>query len=466
MSDLDPRKQVGERLLSEFRTGEYPTITSTAHALCDELPDDFPTFDSARSYMRRLDAKHAPDQKEVGSKTSYEESPTKGTAKFDFKGSLDKPMTVDEFVAKHGVDLDVWQIAKIKIRSWGVTSKLREFAGDKIVGEHLQAGKNYYIAVDLERKKDSDKDPAEVLAEQSDRILDSVRAATEGYERVSVAAPFARGISHVDSAKERDSRMVEPCIFDLHMGKLCWGEETKWEDWDSKIAASAALESLKKMLDFWPNYGKIWLPLGHDFFNSDGPGDNGSGGRTTRGTAQDEDTRWAKSFNTGVDVALSMINLCLEYAPVDITIMRGNHDEVRCVYMGRLLKEVFKDHPHVTVDDSLGMLKSYTFGDNFLATCHGQLEAMQKVVTECALRFPKFGKAKWREIHTGHGHRKQSAGMMLDGWEEQSVRWRMIPSLTSPDNYHARNLYHNLSSAESFYWDKKDLYLGHQSANR
>lgn len=260
--------------------------------------------------------------------------------------------------------------------------------------------------------------------------------------------------------------MLEVSVFDLHLGKLAWSEETGFGDWDTKIGSSAALQATLDLLSFFPNYGRIWLPLGHDFFNSDGPGENGSSGRTTKGTPQDEDTRWAKSLNTGVDVALSMIELCKQHAPVDITIMRGNHDEQRCVFLGRLLKEVYRNDPHVTVDDGLGMLKSYEWGDVFLATHHGQMESMQKVVTECAIRFPNFGRAHWREIHSGHGHRMRNAGMVVDGIEEQSVRLRMIPSLTPPDSYHSRNLYHNHPCAESYLWHKTDLYEGHHSHNR
>ena len=444
-------------------------VNAVARELLAKTGGRFGSFDAARAYLRRRVKKSgglplvAKVNGEPGPNTTFDEDRGKGTGTWNFTGKLDKPMTVDELVAAHGVDLTVWDIDRIKVAKWGVTAKLAARNPDgKIISEKLEAAQNYQIAAWLVRRKES---PAVALDDSAERLLSSVR------NIVGSKQPFGKLIGskkhpafHTGAADP--NRMLEVSAFDLHLGKLAWSEETGFGDWDTKIGSSAALEATHDLLNFFPNYGRIWLPLGHDFFNSDGPGENGSSGRTTKGTPQDEDTRWAKSLNTGVDVALAMIEMCKQHAPVDITIMRGNHDEQRCVFLGRLLKEVYRNDPHVTVDAGLGMLKQYQWGDVFLATHHGQMESMQKVVTECAIRFPRFGRAKWREIHSGHGHRMKNAGMVIDGMEEQSVRLRMIPSLTPPDSYHARNLYHNHPCAESHLWHKKDLYEGHHSHNR
>jgi hypothetical protein len=444
-------------------------VNAGARELLAKTGGRFGSFDAARAYLRRRVKKSgglplvAQVNGEPGPNTTFDEDRGKGTGTWNFTGKLDKPMTVDELVAAHGVDLTVWDIDRIKVAKWGVTAKLAARNPDgKIISEKLEAAQNYQIAAWLVRRKES---PAVALDDSAERLLSSVR------NIVGSKQPFGKLIGskkhpafHTGAADP--NRMLEVSVFDLHLGKLAWSEETGFGDWDTKIGSSAALEATHDLLNFFPNYGRIWLPLGHDFFNSDGPGENGSSGRTTKGTPQDEDTRWAKSLNTGVDVALAMIEMCKQHAPVDITIMRGNHDEQRCVFLGRLLKEVYRNDPHVTVDAGLGMLKQYQWGDVFLATHHGQMESMQKVVTECAIRFPRFGRAKWREIHSGHGHRMKNAGMVIDGMEEQSVRLRMIPSLTPPDSYHARNLYHNHPCAESYLWHKKDLYEGHHSHNR
>jgi GGDEF domain-containing protein len=455
----DLRKSSANRILDNLRN--YDTFLDAATDLYRVTGDEFSSLAAAISHLRRLrDTREKQQEADAKASTAprneveHEESADK--KKFSFKGSVDQPMTKEELIESHGIDLSKWEIAKIKVKYWDVTAKLKTYAGaNKVEGEKLESGRNFSMMVDLIPKVET---AADILAESGDQIIESVKRALKPNKPIKKAPPFG-----ADGSTD-GNRMLEVSLFDLHLGKLCWGEETGGGNWDSKIAASTALEASKDLLDFFPGYSKIWLPLGHDFFNSDGPGMGGSGGRTTRGTPQDEDSRWAKSFNTGVDVALNMIEMCLEYAPVDITIMRGNHDEERCTYMGRLLAEVYKHHPHVTVDATKGNLKAYEWGDNFIATCHGQLEKEQKVVTECALRFPeRFGSARWREIHVGHGHRMRNAAMVLDGWEEQSVRWRMIPSLCEPDDYHSANLYHNHPSAESYLWDKKDLYLGHHA---
>ena len=459
----DITESVADEIVASI--SQYKSVGAAAQELYERTGDRFPTFEGARSYLRRRlgtltsSGETAPLPVTEAPKTSFDEDRGKGTGTWNFTGKLDKPMTVDELVAAHGVDLSAWEISRIKVAKWGVTAKIADRGPDgRILSEKLEAAQNYQIAAWLTIRKES---PASILDDSAERILAGVRNVLSNPAKIEpkMHQAFQTGVADSD-------RMLEVSIFDLHLGKLAWDEETGMGDWDTRIGSSAALTATHDLLNFFPNYGRIWLPLGHDFFNSDGPGENGSSGRTTKGTPQDEDTRWAKSLNTGVDVALSMIELCKQRAPVDVTIMRGNHDEQRCVFLGRLLREVYRNDPHVTIDDGLGMLKSYNWGDVFLATHHGQLESMQKVVTECAIRFPSFGAARWREIHSGHGHRMKSAGMVVDGIEEQSVRLRMIPSLTPPDSYHARNLYHNHPSAECYLWHKTDLYEGHHAFNR
>lgn len=453
------REDVARQILSSLH--QYDSFLDAARHLHRTMEGEFSSQTAAESYLRRLREKVFDDSERVteapDNETDYEEG--RDSAKFNFKGSLDKPITVEELIRIHGVDTERFEIAKIRVKAWGVTAKIKNYqkvSEEKTIpiGQHLEAGKNYSISVDLEKKKET----AAALVEASmDQILDSVRNIHKTNKAIKPSPAFRSGGAG-------GKRMLELSIFDLHLGKLCWSEETGGADWDTKIASSLALEAAKDLLDFFPDYERIWLPLGHDFFNSDGPGDGGSGGRTFRGTSQDEDTRWAKSFNTGVDLALALVELCNQYAPVDITIMRGNHDEERCTYMGRLLAEVYRHHKHISVDHVKQNLKAYQWGEVFLATCHGQLEKEQKVVTECALKFPEmFSSSKWREIHVGHGHRMKNAGMVLDGWEEQSVRWRMIPSLCERDDYHSSNLYHNHPAAECYLWHKTDHYDGHHS---
>ena len=459
MTNTTDHEAAAEAILSKLP--EYSSLSEAVRAFQELFPVEFSNFDKARSFLRLRQDKYSPPTTSDDSRASFDENLTKGTGQFDFKGKLDKPMSVDELLIAHGVNTAIYEVERMKVNSWGVTAKMGSCEnGD----ERLEAAKNYQLSIWLRKKVTSA--PESLLDNSANAILESVKRVIGDQAKASNITTKKVVHPAFQTGEADPNKMLEVSIFDLHMGKLAWAEETGFANWDSKIAASAALEALDDLLQFFPNYGRIWLPLGHDFFNSDGPGDNDSGGRTTRGTSQDEDSRWAKSYYTGIDVALSMIERAKEFAPVDVMIMRGNHDEVRCVSMGKLLAEVYKNDPHVTVDDGLGTLKHYTWGDCFLATHHGQMESLQKVVTECAIKFPDFGSAKWREIHSGHGHRMKSAGMVIDGVEEQSVRHRMIPSMCSPDNWHSRNLYHNNPCAETYLWDKKDLYVGHHSHNR
>ena len=449
---MDKRQLVVDDILKNIH--KYKSIGEASRELHKKLPHEFKTFEGARSYLRRHKKKVLGDDFiQIKKKVDFDEKPAEGKASFNFKGELDKAQTIDELLEAHGIDFSKWQIDRIKVSSCGVTSKIKEYEEGEVVGEKLQAGKNYYISAQLVAKKEKAED---VLEKATDELIGIIKEALKGSKKIKRNKSFGQG----------KHKLLEVSIFDLHLGKLAWGEETGFSDWDTKIASSAALEAAKDLLEFYPSFERIWLPLGHDWFNSDGAAENDSGGRTSMGTLQDEDTRWAKSLNTGVDVAMSLIEMCLQFAPVDITIMRGNHDEQRCVFLGRLLKEAYRFNDNVFVDDGPQTLKSYRWGDVMLATCHGKMESLQKVIAECALRFPKdFAETKWREIHVGHGHRMKSAGLSINGAEEQSIRWRMLPSLSGVDSYHSRNLFHNQRSAECYLWDKKELYQGHHSYN-
>ena len=439
------RETAAAKILADLHN--YDSMTDAARALQELTGDEFPRLEGARGFLRREKDKAAQgeDAPQSSAKTEFTENPDKGTGSFSFKGEVDKPMTLDELIATHGVDLEVWKVDRVKIGSWGVTSKLG--TGDEA---YLQAAKNYNISVTLVRREDN---AADILESKADAIIAAV-----GRERGAARKTPIQDKIDV-SAK---GRMLEVSIFDLHMGKMAWSEETGGADWDSKIAASECLAAARDLLEFFPSYERIWLPLGHDFFNVDTVQ-----GTTTRGTPQHDDVRWAKSIDLGCDLAIELVEMCAQYAPVDVTIMPGNHDEQRCHFLGRVLDERYRTIDDVTVDRAAGTVKAKRWGNNLLVTAHGHEGKPEKMITEIAMRWPKdFAETKHREIHTGHGHRMKNMGLTVEGFEEQEVRWRMIPSLCAPDSWHARNLYRNKAAAECYLWHAEDTYLGHHSYNR
>jgi hypothetical protein len=384
--------------------------------------------------------------------TEWSENADKGTASFQFKGALDSPMKVDELLAASGVDLTKWKVSGIEVKAWGVTSKIREFAEGRPIGEYLQAGKNFYLSVKLTERKAT---VAEAMAEAEGRMIS--RLSNEPIRYMPPADFLAAG-------EDTANRLLEPCIFDLHLEKLAWGPETGGADWGTKIAASGCLAAAEDLLNHYRHFGRILLPLGNDFFHCDNMRQNTSNGSHLL----DADVRWAEAWDTGCDVAINLVKLCLEFAPVDVLIIPGNHDTQRSTFMGRVLKECFRATDHVTVDHSPGSMKRFRWGRTLLGFCHGspRNEPYHKLGMEMMTRWPEdLPGTVHREWHVGDQHRMRSQSMNIEGFEEQSLRVRVIPSLCSPDAWHAANLYHNIRAAECYLWHKEDCYVGHHSYN-
>jgi len=135
--------------------------------------------------------------------------------------------------------------------------------------------------------------------------------------------------------------LFELCIYDLHLGKLTWGEESG-ENSDLKSQSRRVLECLDELLSYAQYYPieRILLTVGNDWYNSDGKFDT-----TTGGTPQSEDTRWQKTYRAGRKLAVEMIDRCTAIAPVDVQVISGNHDETRTFFLGDALTAWYHDCP-------------------------------------------------------------------------------------------------------------------------
>lgn len=115
-----------------------------------------------------------------------------------------------------------------------------------------------------------------------------------------------------------------PSIFDLHLGKLAWGEETG-EDYDIHIAQARFHAAINDLINKSSGYkvDEILFPVGNDIYNSDKALPYS---QTTAGTPQMDDTRWQKMFRIGVRLITEAIIKLSEIAPVKVPLVYSNHD--------------------------------------------------------------------------------------------------------------------------------------------
>jgi hypothetical protein len=249
--------------------------------------------------------------------------------------------------------------------------------------------------------------------------------------------------------KTGPGNLLVPAIMDPHFGKLCWGRETGWEDYDVEIARAcmqAAITDLIAQASAMPyRIGQILLPLGNDFFHVDN-----SSNLTTGGTPQDVDGRRQRSYRAGREAVMEMIAALVQVAPVQVAIVPGNHDEETMFALGDALELVFEKSKHVKIDNSPRLTKYFEYHQCLIGLNHGRDIKPSRLGGVMASEMREaWGRTHWREWLIGHWHTKGEA-VLAPVSEEQGVRVRTIPSLTPPDAWHTRKGYvGNVRAAEA-----------------
>lgn len=283
-----------------------------------------------------------------------------------------------------------------------------------------------------------------------------IAEAVESAERAMKKKPWP--IIRRSRRKKSDDALLVLGVMDPHFGKLCWGRETGWQDYDVHIARELVIKAVADLIEqasAMPyGIGQVLLPLGNDFFHVD----NGMN-QTTAGTPQDVDGRRQRSYQAGRRVVMEMIASLREIAPVHVAIVPGNHDEESMFALGDALDLVFEGCREVTIDNSPALTKYFEFGENLIGLNHGKdIRPIRLPGVMAAERREAWGRTRWREWLIGHWHAKGEA-MFVPVAEDQGVRVRTIPSLTPPDAWHARKGYvGNVRAAEALVYHPRAGY--------
>lgn len=360
---------------------------------------------------------------------TWEESSTSGCA----TSVSSNIRTLDDLLNYAQVDRSVWEVERHIVNKWDM--------GYKDANKEAQTQPLYQIKAWLKRR---------VVVQQTKQIISEMLAAFKD-EAPTLTAP-ARRVS-------KDGCLLEISIFDLHLGKLCWGPECG-SNYDSKIAQagfSEALETLVKRATAF-DVERILFPVGNDFFNVDN-----SAQTTTAGTPQREDGRWQKSFVAGRKLLVDAIVRLRELAPVDVLVIPGNHDTERMFYLGDTLAGWLSKTDEVTVNNEPTFRKYYAYGKNLLGFTHGKEEKHLNLPLIMATEVPQmWADSKFREFHVGHWHHKRDIHFQPTQ-EHNGIRVRLIPSLCPADDWHRMKGYDGLRAAEAYVWDREQGCVGSYS---
>lgn len=325
--------------------------------------------------------------------------------------------TLDQLLKYCRVDLDIWEVVKYVENSWG-----------------SEKNKNFQVKAWLSKRTEGDLTVEEFREEFKKAVA----------EHIPVYEPVKR-------VRPKKNNAAEISIHDLHFGSLCWKPETG-QDYDIKIAQQVFSEAVEALIDeISPKRPeKIVFPIGSDFFNV-----NSKLNMTSAGTAQDEDSRWQKTFLYGGKMVIRAVDRLRLLAPVELVVIPGNHDEERSFYLGEYLSAWFRNDREVNVDNAPTMRKYWSWGKCLVGFCHGDAEVKGTLPLIMATEVPElWSSAEFREWHTGHLHHKATKSYDY-GTEIRGVRERILPGLAATDSWHKKKGYDGLRSAEAYIWNKE-----------
>lgn len=343
----------------------------------------------------------------------------------------DRITTVDELLEIYNISLDDWEIVKKVVNTWESTVK----GPDK----QPKTIPNFQVKVWLESKKEKI-----VLSKFKEELMEDLKKHSPKVKK-----------KRYSQISKNSGKLLEVNIFDLHLGKVSWSEES-----GENYNVNMACEIFKDAVTFFVNRAqkdylveRIVFPVGNDFFNSDS---SHPYSKTTKGTPQQDDTRWQKIYRTGREILVDAIERMSEVAPVDVLIIPGNHDTERAFYIGDSLECWFHNNENVTVDNSASPRKYYKFGNVLLGFTHGNEEKITDLPGIMSQEVPEWwGETYFREFHLGHLHQKSSR-VFLPNKEVQGTIVRHMSSLSATDAWHHKKGYVGArKSGEALVWDKK-----------
>lgn len=347
--------------------------------------------------------------------------------------------TLDDLLAACEVDLSAWTVDRFVVNKWETAAASNDGAGGMTVQELFQ------VKAWLK--------PAHALA-CATAVLDAMRADMIAHAPIYPQVRFSK----ID---DDERHMAVISITDHHFGMLSWGEETG-ESYDVAIAERLATEAMCAIIARLRPYQleKIVLLLGSDWFHSDRTID-GKGGTTTRGTVQETDGRWQRTWRIGVRAAVGLIDQACLIAPVEVVMRGGNHDEQTAFFLGDLLDAWYRNNAAVRIVNDPAPRCYEVYGQSLIGYAHGHNEKPERLPMLMATeRAAEWAATRFHDWLIGHLHRK---GVLMN--EDSGVQMYTMPSLCARDAWHAAKGYMHRRSCEARVYHREDGPIAHLTFN-
>lgn len=370
-------------------------------------------------------------------------------------------LTLDDLLKATQVDLELWEVERFIINKYEVGMKLKD-------GEIIDLGtRKEWVTTQHTVKRPLWQIKAWFRAKpQHVRTMQELRKGLLEDIRNEQRVDF-----HLAFPRNRASYLFEFSPFDLHLGKLCWGDETV-ANYDVEAGEELFNASLEFLLEKALRLANGTLDRVLCVFGNDAMHVDSKRMQTTAGTPMDFDSRYIKVYRRLIAIHRRAVEILRQVAPVDITVVPGNHDELTAFHMGEVLATRYEDVKHVTVDNGPSLRKYYEYGVNAFGFTHGDAEK----VSELPLLMARERPAMWsrcpsREWHIGHKHisEKWEANrrpmLEQDLASDKGIRIRRLTSLSAHDAWHTKHAYTDRRACEAFLFHKEAGFTDHISFN-
>ena len=259
------------------------------------------------------------------------------------------------------------------------------------------------------------------------KIMEWVKTSNDNFQKENIIQSIVDGMSdkiekvdpsYFDPVKLNsldDSIINQYTVTDYHLGLMAWGEETKDDDWNLKIAEELLTSWFEKAIQLSPNSEDcIFAQIG-DFLHWDGL----DAVTPTSRNLLDADTRFTKLVRVALRVLRKAIDMLLsKHNRVFIVMAEGNHDLASSIWLKETFSLYYENEPRVIVDTNPDPYYSFLFGKTLLFYNHGHLKKFSALDSVFVSKFKKeFGVAKNVYAHTGHLHHnelKETALMIIE----------------------------------------------------
>ena len=241
----------------------------------------------------------------------------------------------------------------------------------------------------------------------------------------------------------KDVVNVEISLSDYHLAKRTVDGDNSIET-RTKRYLDVAQSLINKVVSNY-HIDTIILPISNDFFHTDNYQH-----QTTQGTPQDTIMDYSEEYELGFSILVDTINMLRQYASqVVVVLVQGNHDRTKSFYLAHALDVFFKNALDVDFIREHSVVKGITLGNTFIGWHHGncKIEDLPLLFATHPQYSQSFGKAKYREVHTGDKHHYMAK-------EVKGVRIQQMPSLSGTDRWHLDNNYvHSVRAALALVYD-------------